>query len=717
MKSILDKLAFQAQQSKEKAQERTDLRGLEAYLDKFKRLMVQGVLDSLNRPQLHGTWGTSSWEGIRQKVVDRKGWDYFTLPTPKRQKPTYKAPFYLQAVSKLFHAKLYRTENFKFLQELLYIETTRERDLESFDLVWNLLERQVEHTANKDPEDLVYQVLENTCNFFQQLFVKNLLYLTGSDSRNITKNVKKYVEDRIKTFQTSSNAEFDEEGEAYWGVLYFLLRGGCLDEAKHYSQSHPGLQWISRYLESYFRGQGVLENQLMQDLLDALASPDLIDVFKKGVLVILTRNNLEVDELQEISIEDYLWIKLKIVNPVSEEEASNLETGYSNYNVLTLSDFQQTVIETKLEHFEGDRVVYCLALIGSMCMGEAVEFLYNQNLLDQAVHLAIALCLNNMLPVFYHDSSLFEDFEGIKHVNFCKLVSQYSEPFSHSLPNEALKYISLMNSTKAIVSEASKLVIANENYQIILNTEVYIFSSYFRQIVGENIYKECVEAVAEYAANHKAPEAVELFNMIQDFPKILETWVLELKSELKTLEGQWREEVSKGWKLKEERGQFQRCSYVRKKYPGLYNELQSKNIFQHFPDLDKAIQVLEEFLNVYLALSKRYLRQSMSLLAATGLFPIRPLSRRSEIPEKVKSLHKLVKEEIPDMVFTGIEVHSILVNMVQPPEQHELKDDLKDLLMFFGEVGEYLKGNIQAEARMKYLESYVIDIKGKLVLI
>lgn len=67
-------------------------------------------------------------------------------------------------------------------------------------------------------------------------------------------------------------------------------------------------------------------------------------------------------------------------------------------------------------------------------------------------------------------------------------------------PNDILVYISFMNSKEGIIAQVLELISSCDNYQIVLNSDFYIFSRQFRQTVGDSVYKLCVEAVAEHAA-------------------------------------------------------------------------------------------------------------------------------------------------------------------------------------------------------------------------
>lgn len=260
------------------------------------------------------------------------------------------------------------------------------------------------------------------------------------------------------------------------------------------------------------------------------------DVFEKAVLILLGKLNIEISDLQQNTLEDYLWFKLKIAQPIEDDNIRVMENAHENYSGLSLSELQRTIIESGPQQFDGRSVVYSIALIATMCYGEAVQFLYNiKDYNTESVHLAIVLNENRLLPTFSSSENSFEIYESVIHVNLNKIVADYIKIFESILPNEALMYISLMTSTQGIVSEASNLVISFENFQIVLNTEMYIFSTEFRDCITDQNYRLCVENIADYASRQKAPEAVVLYDLIESYEKVVENWIVELKEEIKKL--------------------------------------------------------------------------------------------------------------------------------------------------------------------------------------
>ena len=213
-----------------------------------------------------------------------------------------------------------------------------------------------------------------------------------------------------------------------------------------------------------------------------------------------------------------------------------MEYTYNNYSILLLPDLQKYIIDCGPSHFNDSSCLYATALLSCLCYGEAVMHLYNIfEYSSEALHLALILKEFQLLPMFTNHDVMFDDIECITHVNLNKMISDYIKSFSSMLPNEALIYISFMSNSQSIVSECSNLVIAYDNYQIVLNTEVYNFSNQFRRAIGENNFKLAVETIAEYAISQKSFEACILFDLIGSYSNVMKTWIIELKTEISKL--------------------------------------------------------------------------------------------------------------------------------------------------------------------------------------
>lgn len=117
-----------------------------------------------------------------------------------------------------------------------------------------------------------------------------------------------------------------------------------------------------------------------------------MDVFQKGLYTLLIRHNCEMDELQDLSLEDYIWFKLKIVHQLDSSQAEGLQFICPDFQVLSLWDLQKAIQEAGHSHFEGHVLVYSIALVSTLCYGEAVQYLYEQkDYTVEATHLCIAI--------------------------------------------------------------------------------------------------------------------------------------------------------------------------------------------------------------------------------------------------------------------------------------------------------------------------------------
>ncbi|CAG9311437.1 unnamed protein product [Blepharisma stoltei] len=730
---LLNKLAVEAQHYEMYKEEEPTTQNPEELVEKYKKLIVQSVVDRLNHDPLldfknrETDQKLTDWNKIKERIVEARGKDYFTIPSPKKKKQTLytgdKTPQIVAAynaiISKIFHAKLTNTR-YQPLQDLILMEQKRgDIDRESFETIWRLISAQLKDISSGDPFELAISIMSNTTEFFEQMFAEQVLEATHniSDPSMLAK-ITAYSQAILESLPAGTNIFLDNKNEPAWMILYFLLRSGLKEEAIKYCENHHDINWLAQHLTDYFRLREILDSRSISELVNSMRDPSTLDVYQRAVLILLAKMNTDVDELQQNTLEDYLWFKLKIAQPIEEAQAQNLEYECENYNVLVLSELQRYLIECGPQQFENQTIVYTIALISTMCYGEAIQYLYSiDDYNTEAIHLAVILNENSMLPIFSSLDNAFEVYENVIHVNLNKIISDYIKIFESVLPNEALMYISLMTSTQGIVSEASNLVISFENYQIVLNDEMYIFSNKFKDVISEQNYRLCVEAIADYAARQKAPEAVVLYDLVENYEKVLETWIFEIKNEMKKLSENWKEDFERGWQLKEEKGQCEMENYVLKNYQDLYEKYRQERIFENFVDHDRAIQILEQFLTFYNAVINRQFHHALAILSSTSLFPIRPTSRQSEIQGRFKRLHFSIKEEIPNLIVTALQVHQILLNFAQSYESNELKNDMKELAMYYGEANDLVRGIPSAEQKFKELGSYIREVKRKLALI
>jgi Nup93/Nic96 len=696
----------------------------EDYIKKFNKLIIQSCVDTLTLNSIfsnksrHQEKISSDWESIKNKIVDSRGIDYFTVPSPKKSKnmsesiPSYISS-YNSIVTKYFNAKL-ENKHYNMVNDFIYLEQSRrELDRESLEIVWRVLNAQIEGISDLDPDILAEKILGNTCGFFEKLFVERIIESTREEG--LKKKVAAYAYNSSKRL-SQYKFDTDPSGQPVWATAYTYLRGGLISELFDYCKQTPICREASRYFTEYLN-DGKLSSESLKDVLSTLNSGESIDIFKRAILIILSRHNQEIDDLQENSLEDYLWFKLKLINNCDEATAENYEYTHTNYSILLLPDLQKYIIECGPVHFNNSSSLYVTALLACLCYGEAVKHLYEiYEYSSESLHLGVILKECSLLPMFSNQDLIFDEIEYITHVNFNKMISDYIKTFSAMLPNESLVYISFISSSQSIVTECSNLVIAYDNYQIVLNSEVYSFSTRFRKAIGENNFKLAVETIAEYAVSQRSSEACVLFDLIDSHQNVLKTWVTEIKYEVNKLAEKWKDEYTKLWNTKEERGQCERINYPSKFYTKLYDKYRKNYIFEKYPDLENGIIVLNCFLTFYTALSLRQFRHSLNILAAIELFPIRPVQRFAELSSRIKSMIIEVKEEIPRLILNCLEVHLLVCSRLTSTEASDYKGDMKNLIEFYGEMQDILRGNLKVEGKFKQYSSSIREILSSLLI-
>ena len=689
---------------------------------KYSKLILQSCVDTCTQFSLSSLKSRRSaklakdWESIKQKVVDSRGMDHFSVPTPKRQKnlndsvPVFTSA-YNSVITNYFHSKT-EDKYCNIVQELIQIEQNRhEIDRDNLVTAWKLIQTQIEHSRE---EANIESFMSGTCKFFEKLYLEKILESTNEKALE-----KKVLEFSINLAKAGKGykPEYDKNGYPVWCLLFTFMRSGMMDMFRDFLLSsmiaRPYAKIFLHYLEN-----GELSESLLKELMDILKSAEEIDVYLKALLHIVSRNNEDIEEIQESCLEDYLWFKLKLVTTEDQESIEQLEQHY-NYSALLLSDVQRYILDCGPNHFSNSVSLYVTSLISTLCYGEAVMYLYQHTqYMAEALHLAIILKEHKLLPTFNYQEKMFDDIEGIVHVNLNLMISLYIKSFSSVMPNEALMYISFMTSGKSLVNETSNLVVAYENYQIVLNKEIYIFQTSFRKAIGENNFKLTIETIAEYALQQKSPEACYLFDLIGAEGAVVLTWIVEIKNEIKKLFDRWKNEMAKlQYRVKEERGKCEAENYAAKNYLKLYDKYQRENIFARIPELEFTLNVLNGFLTFFKAANLKQFSHALNVLANLQIFPLKPVGRTSEYHNKYKKLMNEGKEEVPRTILTALEICQVLLARVTSGgERNDFRGDMKNLNDFFIELKNVSKGLTRVEEKFVAYEGMVREIFSSIIM-
>lgn len=687
-------------------------------IKKFTKLILQSSVDTCTKYSLfalrarHQKKLDEDWQSIKRKIVESRGMDYFTVPSPKRPKTVNETmPMYVSAynsiITNYFHAKV-EGKSTGIIQELMQMEMNRrEMDRDNLHNVWKIVQTQVEGLKASE-ENNAETIIAATCKFFEKLYLERIIESTRAEG--LSNKVNEFVA-RLVQNVPNYKPECDKAGLPIWCTLFILLRSGLKQEFLQYSSANAASREFSKYFNEYLNSYELSEHSLYE-VLDFMRTGESLDVYHRALLNIITSYNDDIDEIQENSLEDYLWFKLKLVCHYDSATLEYLEEE-RDYSALHLQDLQKYINDCGPSHFHNSVSLYVTALISSLSYGEAIMYLYKiPEYSAEALHLALVLKEFGLLPSFSNSDKTFEEIEGIVHVNLSLMISCYIKPFSNVLPNEALMYISFMTSGKSIANEASGLVIAYENYQIVLNSEVYIFQTSFKKAVGNNNFKLTVETIAEYAVHQKSPEAAYLFDLIENYNSVMKVWITEIKFEIQKLAEKWKNEVSRVYSFQEERGKCEMINYAANNYSKLYDKYKRSDIFYRFPELDFTICVLNGFLTFFEALSLRQFRHAFNILAGLQVVPIRP-SRISDCYAKYKRVTVEGKEEYPRIISVTLELcYKVLLRNSQ--DIAELKMDVKNLADFYSEIQDASKGLQEVDAKFKQYAMGVREIASSL---
>ena len=483
-------------------------------------------------------------------------------------------------------------------------------------------------------------------------------------------------------------------------------------EARTYSRSHPRFSQFLEFFDRYFT-QGWLEMHEIQVLMSHLFQGERNDIYRKAVLAILCRHSLELEELQSASIEDYLWIKLKLVQPVSETEMMAYEHEIRNYKCLMLAELQDYIKDESQTQLRAVPLLFALALVSTLCYGDAIKYLHGIPELEvTAVHLALGLNHYNLLPEIHDLSVPFEYMDGVIHVNLNELLFKYIKKFQVIRPNEALMYIAMMTTPLAQVNAASAVVIESGKYEIVLNPDAYIFGTRWKELVGLDCYIETVYQIANYARASLIPEAVVLFDLVEAYEDVLDVWIKILKVRCKSYLDKWTEMYSNGRRLEESKQQIDTTSYVSREFTVQFNKVISQRINEQYSAKWQSLLILESIASFYEATAARSFVAARQILVNSQIVPLGSGRVRAG-----SSWEGDVKEELPDLVATAIQVlDSMIRGQTSRQRVAEVQEDIRGLVSFFGDLEAAIGDCKAAVNRHRALGGFIRDIRKQLVL-
>ena len=290
-------------------------------------------------------------------------------------------------------------------------------------------------------------------------------FVPPSNINKISYFINKFV---IKNNPRLVSKTLNVNGVPIWALIYFLLRAGLYNDAialtdlnwdifskfdknfpvylKHFVEN----KCIALPLDLNERLNGEFSRQFAFVGDDIKAS---IDPFKYSVYKIIGKCDLSNKVLPaelNLSIEDWIWFHLSIINEFNE-------STYSLSNLLfernTFSSFQKRIIQLGPKRFNSspNNPMYLKTLILVGLNELAVQYVYEQINEHDAVHLAIGLCYYGLLKVSTRKSNdeLFVlNSSNQQEINLTRLLGAYTSSFKISDPKVASQYLILIAMAK-----------------------------------------------------------------------------------------------------------------------------------------------------------------------------------------------------------------------------------------------------------------------------
>ncbi|KAK6454640.1 Nup93/Nic96-domain-containing protein [Scheffersomyces xylosifermentans] len=252
-------------------------------------------------------------------------------------------------------------------------------------------------------------------------------------------------------------------GTPIWALIFYLLRSGLYDDALDLVTRNQDLFnkfdmnfpiYLRKYVasEDHILPSGLNEklhaefNQQFQFIVDDIDSAINFDPYKYSVYKIVGKCDLSKKSLPQainLSIEDWLWFHLSIINEHQWNNESNLI--FENYSLVNL---QNKIMSLGPKYFNtsSNNPMYLKTLILVGLYELAVQYSYDFINECDAVHLAIGLNYYGFLKVssYNNKDELLIVRSNEYEINFSRLLGSYTRSFKISDPKVACQYLILI---------------------------------------------------------------------------------------------------------------------------------------------------------------------------------------------------------------------------------------------------------------------------------
>lgn len=323
-------------------------------------------------------------------------------------------------------------------------------------------------------QKLKKQIVTNSRSFLELQFFNYMDEIYTKDDKKPAEyvpgnNINKVSYFIHKVIAKNNDAEFMERtlninGVPIWALVFYLLRSGLYAEAVELTLSHKDAfdkfdTNFPVYLRNFVASNGVglpsqLEERLASDFNQTFQflneDSTNFDPYKYSVYKIIGKCDLAKKSLPgaiNLSIEDWLWFHLLLINEFNPEASSSLV--FENYR---LENLQKKVVSLGPEKFNAssNNPLYLKTLVMLGLYELAVQYTYQFSNECDAVHLAIGLCYYGLLKVTSTntDELISVNAEDDYEINFSRLLGSYTRSFKISDPKVATQYLILICMSK-----------------------------------------------------------------------------------------------------------------------------------------------------------------------------------------------------------------------------------------------------------------------------
>lgn len=315
------------------------------------------------------------------------------------------------------------------------------------------------------------KIVNNSKSYLEQQFY---IYVDEIYTKDDTKvnflsptNINKisYFIDKIimKNNRNLENTTLNVNGTPIWALIFYLLRSGLYNEALDVIERNKDLfekfdknfpVYFKKFVESDSSILPVnLSERLHQEFNQQFSfineNEENYDPFKYSVYKIVGKCDLSKKKLPQsinLSIEDWLWFHLSIIN---EDQFVESNLIFENY---TLANLQKKVLSLGPKQFNSssNNPLYLKTLVLIGLYELAAQYAYEVINDCDAVHLAIGLNYYGLLKVssFNNNDELIHLNNYDYEINFTRLVGSYTRTFKLSDPKVAVQYLILIALSK-----------------------------------------------------------------------------------------------------------------------------------------------------------------------------------------------------------------------------------------------------------------------------